>query len=92
MNIFCTIITTEPEKARLALGTKHEDGTITPSGHFQVGLSSDGYEPPTHFISSGIWDDEEITILDNSGIDIVKVYDGEPQLVLNEQSLEIINV
>jgi len=89
-----TIITTEPERANLALGTKSVDEneveTVTPSNHFTTGLSADGSEPATHYIASGFFNDEELNVLLNSDIDWKVRFGKEPSVFIEEDGLKIV--
>ena len=90
-----TIITTEPDKANLALGTSTlaEDGVtlvVTPSNHFATGLSADGLEPATHYIASGFFNDEELNVLLNSDIEWKVRFGKESSEFIEEEGLKMV--
>ena len=91
-----TIITTEPDKANMALWTKsvNEEGgeIITASEHFTTGLSVNGSEPATHYIASGFFNDEELNVLLNSDIDWKIRFGKEPSIFIEEEGLKMISV
>lgn len=61
---FATVIVTDAyrEQAQADLG----------AGFFNAGLSADGHEPATHWMSSGPWDNAELGRVCDSGPDAVE--------------------
>ena len=59
--------------------------------YFFTGLSADGTEPATHFVTNGYFGDDELAKIVNDVTWPSKVYFGDFQDALNEAGLKLIN-